>query len=442
MRISKDVIKEIMAGSFLLELVEITLQQQIKVGAKIFSGSGFFYYKDNKPYIKFLHKESNSQHRAFATYLHLDIGELIGKEHFFELTATDLDGNIWHAIDIDPYPGIKASQQGISFDCELHTLKMVKHHDYEKYFTAFFVPRKLKIPCNKFQNRGEDGSRRTRSTFQLDFIEVNILLEDDYSQIELTSDTDLSLEDAYTILESFSVAGGILLTPAFIIHQTPTSKEFKFSKIDNKFKHELMEFIPRTNPQNLPEWVNFSESYIKKFNNDKTFYYYWVKIFNAHQADLENETLSLTVSIEGLVNKFFSAFKKEDTEFRDMCSKSLPEIIKLDIDERVKQSIIALLKRNGSSSIKGTLFNMAALGIFPKELVDDWYKARNKSAHAEHFHKDSWGENIKKYTHCITLFYFLLSYHINYKGAFCQYHIPGAPLKPLNINADDDKQSL
>ncbi|EOI3556008.1 hypothetical protein ACMSZQ_002312 [Cronobacter dublinensis] len=437
MHLSKDKFEEIMAGSHSLEFVDLTLQQQKEESPQVFNGSGFFYYKDGNPYLKFLHNELNSQHKAFPTYSNLDVGTLIGEEYFFELTATDLDGNTWHAINIDPFPGIKASQQGIRIDCKLHELKMINTNDHSQFSTTFFVPQKLRIPCNKFQELGEYGSRRTRSSFDLNGIKVTILLEDNYTKIELISETEFSLDDASTILESFSVASGLLLTPALIIFQGSKSKEFVFRKIDSRYNLQLMEFIPRSHPYHLKEWITFSEAYIKTFQNDKTFYYYWVKIFNAHQADLENETLSLTVSIEGLVNKFFSQLKKVDTEFRDLCNECLPEINKLNINDRVKKSIVALLQRSGSASVKGALFSLVEAGIIPKELVDDWAKARNKSAHAEQFHKDSWQENIRKYTSCITLFYFLLSYHINYTGLFCHYHLPNAPLGSLKLNVDE-----
>lgn len=434
MNINKENIEGLLAGSFTNELIEVTLTQQTDKNPKKFTGSGFLYYKNNKPHIKFLHKETDAQTRAYATYYDLDYGEIIGKEYLFSLDAEDLHGNLWQANDVDPFVNIRASQQGISIDCELYEIKRKTEGDFKKNTICFFIPQKINIPCNHFQDLGEGGKRRTRSTFELDKINVTILLEDKYTSIRLESDDDFSYAYAKSILDSLSVASGYLLNPALIVLQGNKSKSLIFKCINNDSKQRLMEFIPQRNPSYLNEWVQFSHAYIKKFETDKTFYYYWLKIFNAHQSDLENETLSLTVSIEGVINKFYSNFKIDDIEFSELCSESKPVIEKLDINERVKCSIISLLERSGKSSIRGILFNMANNGIFPKDLATTWNKARNRSAHAEHFKKHAWQENFNNYASCLTLFYILLSYHIEYKGLFYHYHLPNAPLQSLNFN--------
>ncbi|EGY0458312.1 hypothetical protein RNF94_004443, partial [Salmonella enterica subsp. enterica serovar London] len=303
--------------------------------------------------------------------------------------------------------------------------------DFKKHKVIFFIPQKMNIPCNEFQDLGEEGKRRTRSVFSLNNINVSILLEDKYTRICLDSDDDFSYLYAKSILDSLSVASGVLLNPALVLWQGNDSRLLIFKHIDNKEKQRLMPFIPQRAPYYLNEWVQFSQAYIKKFETDKTFYYYWRKIFNAHQSDLENETLSLTVSIEGVINKFYSTFKIEDVEFSSLCCESKPVIENLEINERVKSSIIQLLEKGGRSSVKGTLFNMAKKGFFPEELATTWYKARNRSAHAKHFKEHSWQENVKNYNSCLTLFYMLLCYHIEYKGKFVHHHLPGAPLKNL-----------
>ena len=76
---------------------------------------------------------------------------------------------------------------------------------------------------------------------------------------------------------------------------------------------------------------------------------------------------------------------------------------------------------------------MAHEGIFPKEMATTWYKARNRSAHAEHFKRNLWQDNLNNYTSCLSLFYILLSYHVEYAGLFYHHHLPNAPLTKLNF---------
>ncbi|WP_455816712.1 hypothetical protein [Pseudomonas cerasi] len=433
MEITKKTVEELLAGSFTNELIEITLTQQTNENPEVFTGSGFIYYKKNTPHLKFLHKEIDPLAKATATYCDLSHGEIIHENYLFSLTAIDLHGNLWQAKDVDPYPNMHASQQGISIDCEIYKIISKRKMISKKYTTLFFTPQKIKIPCNHFQDMGEGGKRRTRSVFELGKIKVSILLEDNYTSFFLESDDIFSYEYATSILDSLSVASGCLLSPALVVLQENNINSLIFKHINNHPKMKLMEIIPQRNPSHLSYWVQFSQNYIKKFKNDKTFYYYWLKIFNAHQSDLENETLSLTVSIEGVLNKFYSNFKVDDIEFSNLCGECKPVIEKLDINERVKSSIISLLERNGKSTVKGILFNLADKGLFSKDLVSIWVKARNTSAHAEHFKQHAWQKNVSNYSSCLTLFYILLNYHIEYKGIFFHYHLPNAPLQSLSF---------
>lgn len=433
MDITKKIVEQLLAGTFTSEFTEITLTQQISDNPKVFTGAGYLYYNDNIPHLKFLHTEIDPQTKATATYCDLSYGDIIEGKYLFSLSAIDLHGVSWQAKDVDPFINMHASQQGISIDCRLDEIIRKTERNSKKYTTHFITPQKLKIPCNLFQDLGEGGKRRVRSSFELGKIKVSILLEDDFTSIHLESDDMFSFEYATSILDSLCVASGCLLSPALVVMQDNNINSFIFRHIDNYSKSQLMEFIPQRNPLYLNDWVQFSQAYIKAFEVDKTFYYYWLKVFNAHQSDLENETLSLTVSIEGVINKFHSDFKVDDVEFYNLCGESKSAIKNLDINDRVKSSIISLLERSGKSSVKGTLFNMADKGIFSKDLARTWFKARNRSAHAEHFKKHAWQENFNNYSSCLTLFYILLVFHIDYKGMFFHYHLPDAPMKNLNF---------
>ncbi|AWP31927.1 hypothetical protein B9D02_04775 [Pantoea vagans] len=431
MDLTKKNIEGLLTGSFTNELIEITLTQQVSESPEVFSGSGFVYYKNNSPYIKFLHKEVDPHKKATATYHNLSYGQIIEDKYLFSLMAVDLDGNLWCAKNVDPYVNMRASQQGISIDCEVDQIISESRFSTKKC-TAFFVtPNKINIPCNQFQDLGEGGKRRAKSVFELGEIRVTILLENKYTSFCFESNDVFSYEYAIAIIDSFSIASGFMLSPALVVWLENDIKKLTYKYISNHPKIRLMEFIPPRNPLHQNDWVQFSQAYITKIGVDKTLYYYWLKVFNAHQSDLENETLSLTVSIEGVVNKFYSDFKADDVEFSNLCGESKHVIEVLDINERVKGSIISLLERSGKSSIKGTLFNMADMGIFPRDLAKTWFKARNRSAHAEHFKKHAWQENLSNYSSCLTLFYILLSYHIGYTGMFSHYHLPGAPLQKL-----------
>ena len=435
--LTKELIEKLISGEFNHDFINVTLTQQKTKNPEVFTGSGCFYYKDKKPYLKLLHKESDPQFRVYPTYSSLNNGELIREEHLFSMTATDLNGHIWHADNVNPYPYMQASSCGIIINCELYTISRISEDDYTDYRHSFFVPQTFNIPCNKFQDLGEDGKRRTKCEFTLNQINITIQLEDDYSYIQVASNKVVTVEQARSILDALSIAEGMLLTPALTVTQSLDRKSLIFNKVSSLSKIRLMSYIPQRAPNYLSEWIEFIKSYTTKFGVDKTFYYYWLKVFNAHQSDLENETLSLTVSIEGVVNKFHSNFRKEDCDFKKMCSDVEPVIDSLKINERVKSSIIGFLQRNGQSSPRGTLFNMAQNGIFPKELATIWNKARNTSAHAEQFKKHLWLDNVNNYTSCLSLFYILLSYHIEYTGLFYHHHLPSAPLEKLNFDVNE-----
>ncbi|EHK5730536.1 hypothetical protein LRC97_003568, partial [Salmonella enterica] len=290
------------------------------------------YYKNYKLHIKMLHKENVPQSRIYPTYSNLANGELITEKYLFSLLATDLNGNTWHAKDIDPYKNMGASSSGISIDCEIYNIYKESDSGFQGFSYIFIVPQKFHIPCNLFQDLGEGGKRRTRCNFILDYIEVSVLLEDDYSCIRIKSNEPVEFDQADSIVNTLSVAGCTQLTPIVVRTQTPASNSILLKGIDIKNGTPLMEFLPQRSPNYLNEWIEFIKSYAEKFGTDKTFYYYWLKVFNAHQSDLENETLSLTVSIEGIVNNFHSKFKQSDTDFINLCREVMPIIDKLQIN--------------------------------------------------------------------------------------------------------------
>lgn len=156
-------------------------------------------------------------------------------------------------------------------------------------------------------------------------------------------------------------------------------------------------------------------------------YRFWYRILRAHQRDIENSSLVLSVAIEGVIKSLFTC--DVDATFSDLANDSLPAIDCLEIDGRVKRAIRKCLEHAALPKPQNTLQLLTAEGVISDVHIKAWKAMRNAGAHGALLEDDEerLQKHIDRYYCCLDLFYRLLFIAIGYEGGFTDYSTRGWP---------------
>jgi hypothetical protein len=156
-------------------------------------------------------------------------------------------------------------------------------------------------------------------------------------------------------------------------------------------------------------------------------YRFWWRILRAHQGDVENSSLVLSVAIEGVLKALFLSEHDADAEFCDLVEAAKPAIDRLDIDERVRSSIFTSLKHAVAPKPQATMRRLKEQGVLTDVHIKAWSGMRHKGAHGAMLEDDEgqFQRHIDRFFCCLDLFYRLLFTATRYKGGFIDYSARG-----------------
>jgi hypothetical protein len=156
-------------------------------------------------------------------------------------------------------------------------------------------------------------------------------------------------------------------------------------------------------------------------------YRFWWRILRAHQGDIENSSLVLSVAIEGVLKALFLSEHDADTEFCGLVDAAKPAIERLDIDERVHSSISRSLKNAAAPKPQETMRRLKEQGVLADAHVKAWKALRNTGAHGALLEDDEprLQQHFDRFFCCLDLFYRLMFTAIGYWGGFIDYSSRG-----------------
>ena len=202
------------------------------------------------------------------------------------------------------------------------------------------------------------------------------------------------------------------------------NKNISNKRIHPPFKH--------SSPEDVTSFASFVGKYLTAIRKPHSeLFGFWYKINRAWQADIENISLTLTVSIEGLSKKFFSQYGAPDDEILSQAEEAKTIIENSKLGQRIRQRLLANLENLKHPSPKSILYGLSTSGLIPKKFASTWIKLRNKSAHAAMIDPDkkTIQKHIDRINICLTLFYILLFMVIKYRGKYIDYSQKGWPDK-------------
>ena len=206
----------------------------------------------------------------------------------------------------------------------------------------------------------------------------------------------------------------------------------KIKSVDNSYSNKKVpQPFKHSSPNDLQSFSYFIEKYLEAIDSPfSDLFGFWHKINRSWQSDIENSSLSLGVSIEGLIRSYFRKLGLPDDEIAQQADKAKEKLGDIDLGERIRGRLLnSICDLLNNSSPKSALYRMAQDGLLSKKMISVWEKLRNKSVHPDKLHKNS--RALQKYIDqiytCIALFYSLLFIIIKYEGSYIDYSEEGWP---------------
>jgi hypothetical protein len=381
-------------------------------------------------------------------FQHYEPGEIISEENYFALEGMDVSGNIWTSKKVWVNGTISFPAAGKVINTSLNEVTNVEEYEKQKVQnnqTIIIVcPGKYNLPSNEKEDLPGGGWKFNRSVFKANGIDFDIKTNDDHMIIIAKLESNDVNDDLYiNIIESLSIIIGKLVHPIIVQHYHKFGNTVKIKKykqdISNK---EVNPPFRYSSPDEIVYFSTFLEKYIIAVGDPHSeLFGFWYKINRAWQADIENISLTLTVSIEGLSKKYFSQYGFPDEEIIAQSVGAKKIIEESAFGERISQRLLANLENLNLPSPKSILYDMSKDSIFPKKFAETWVKLRNKSAHAAVIDPDreTFQKHLDRINICLTLFYNLLFLVTGYQGKFIHYSQKGWPDNVFDKVANKDK---
>lgn len=166
-------------------------------------------------------------------------------------------------------------------------------------------------------------------------------------------------------------------------------------------------------------------------------YRFWWRILRAHQGDIENSSLVLSVAIEGVLKALFLSLHDADAEFCQLVDAAKPVIGRLEIDERVRSSLSTSLKNAIAAKPRDAMMRLKEQGVLEDTHIKAWKALRNTGAHGALLKDDDdrFQCHIDRFFCCLDMFYRLVFTVIGYRGGFIDYSTRNWP--PSTFPPDD-----
>lgn len=409
-------------GEMVLHFSRITLTQRGTDNPIVFSGPGHVHLDSGRlKYVIYHACVSDEANRHMAMSFAGQAGELVNEDSLFDFEGMDVAGKIWTANGVDTSGGsyryefcvVEGSIEFLSTRCALtggrqNTLHQV--YFYDPHFPApHFGAPGLEFVC------GESTVTIAKDESGCDVSVVGGELNDRFAK---------------AIEKTLNVLSGVRLQPGV------TEKTWEGASIVELYSRSMelrnqQLFPPVEIPFRCP-----SDFFGSVFNllvgffqhNGAVFYDNWYKLNRAWQAGIESTALNVSVCIEGALKEYFEVFGT-DSDFAELCRRSVSAVMLLEIDERVKNLLRSCLGGSGNFKPKTALRALTQSGKISPGLAGKWNKLRSETAHAvlAGEAREDWQRMVDLTFANIKLFYEILFSIVGYTGERIDYERRGFP---------------
>lgn len=362
-------------------------------------------------------------------------GVLLPDTAYYDLEATDQAGFIW-----------KARKQSIREQFGVGNEVHARLRDLEKFEelgkpgdtrgAGWFIPGEFELPWHQ-TTKTERSSSVDRFEFDDELFGWKAHKVDGGLELNFTVKQSAPLEPSATrFLRATSMLLGCALEPLYSYTIGNGELVTRIHAPGRKVRSRLSEPVPTSlfKHEHAHRFLaccmhNADQAQPKPQDQLRILYAFWYRILRAHQEDIENSSLVLSVAIEGVAKTLCHSEHDTDTEFAALLEVETPIIEALEINERIRKALLASLGNAAFPKPKDTLKRLVEQGAISEAHVSAWNKMRNTGAHGALLN-DAGGKfqaHLNRYFTCLDLFYRLMFVAIGYSGKHYDFSAEGWP---------------
>lgn len=432
-----DIVEDVLEGRFTLELPQARLVQRGSDNPIVYEGAGFIdQLADGELRLRMHAKCSVPALDRFsaAMNLHVQPGKFLDEDHYYDFQARDMAGNQWEA----ERQAIKENS-GLG-DVVYSDLKLVHRKvDWAApgWAKQWHVQVELDLPWNATTELPNGGWRFDRFVHEDDNYKWSVQKLSGRSKIELEvkSDPDPGRR-ALDFLWALSMLVGAPLYP--IVSQTRDGAHSTtvLHRPVRASPNPLLKPLPPPQLDRSGDFLRFISCCLDAGTSGdpsplRTIYQFWHRIQAAHEKDIENSALVLSVAIEGLIKGLCVNEHDVDLGLLPQLQAAAEFIKPLALSQRAREILTAALGNAKKPTARGVLFRLRDQGVIGGEHIEAWKRLRNTGAHGELLEDNTAAlqAHLDNYWICLDLFYRLTLVAISYRGTYTNYSADGWPIQ-------------
>lgn len=421
-----------------IDCIEITLKQNDTTDPILFKGKGYIQQtdKDTLRFKLYATETVNTDWRSHFKSLHsIKCGELYTESHFYNLTATALDGSVWTADRVIPSCNWPTDGVDPIVSGDLSVISTELAPSKAKHFLrlCFFDEVKLPFPGEKFEF--SDGAYH----FRLEKHDSEFFIEVD-STDPLGEDFHIRIKEALRFV--------LAKTVYWRVHYSSGGQRYQFRISSGPLKSQKTELfapIGREFVLSPHNWRLFAD-YLQFVTKSTPAGFWHICSYHLHNAcessanSLDAWANGLCIAVEGISHLIESETEIEDKELIQQMNAEIfanisgnPDFVKFA--GRLKGLLGLMLNRRPQDRLRPLVDS----GHIEKEYLKTWQALRNKGVHPgkvdlEAIEPSSVQLTIDKINQVTTLMYQTVFYLVGYEGKFTDYGVRDFPIKNYPLN--------
>ena len=438
--------KAVVEGKFTLDLPRCELRQCGTETPLVLSGAGFVdQMADGDLALRIFVNEKYDVREGMNKlgFGAITSGVIIPASSYYDITGTAQDRASWRAEhqSVSPSFGVgTAIRMSLSYLEKIETFPSSAAVVVKRWF----VPGEIELPWHEVTQTGCSWRRDRFESGGADFAWA-IEKTDDGIDVQFTAKNGQPLEPHATrFMQALEMLVGRPLRPLVTstvsgneritrVHRRPTKERssleppIQLGHFEPGDAHRFLSCC--LHPAGLPPGTD---------DQLLVLYRFWWRILRAHQGDIENSSLVLSVAIEGVLKELFLSRHDADAEFCHLVDAAKPAIGRLKIHERVRSSLSTSLKNAIAAKPRDAMVRLEEQGVLEDTHIKAWKALRNTGAHGALLDddEDRFQRHIDRFFCCLDMFYRLVFAVIGYRGGFIDYSTRNWP--PSTFLPDDD----
>ena len=395
-------------------------------GKVYFNESGILsiqcYYRFKNIYHGFIYQTLFKEH-----YNQLGFGYINSAEEFVNLEFT-INGDRWISSSF-LLTNYLIKNEGIEIDVPISKIMYTGYQELNTGVYRAYIPISfdLFIPINKVEYFNNGGFSWNECSFCINELNISIKRQKNFYALTLKTHKK---EDINKLVELFKEAFNIYqgrIVPYHLETQILNDTIFKVINSQTEIINEPLSVFRTLNDNTgLNDFKKFMKSYISFHQEPRSeMYEWWRKINDVSKNIFEVRALVYSVSIEGIINKYYNNLVTKNESFLTILKqdKALLKSYKNSFNDSTYQRLSNSLAYFQNETATSRLNYLCTQGLLDEQLIKSWKRLRNPLAHGDFTTTtnqpyEKMEDYQKDLLSCLELFYRLVFLKIGYMSNF------------------------